>query len=94
MQKAIASNSVRKGRPRTLTSSEEFFLVMYRLRQGFAEIHLAHLFKISQSTVGRIFISWFNFMYLKLGQINIWPSRKVVDESMPEAFKESIPVHG
>ena len=30
-------------------------------------------------------------MYLKLGQINIWPSRRVVDESMPEAFKEKYP---
>ena len=30
-------------------------------------------------------------MYLKLGQINISPSRKVVDESMPETFKEKYP---
>lgn len=30
-------------------------------------------------------------MYLKLGQINIWPSRKVVNESMPEAFKDKYP---
>ena len=87
-QKAAAGNSVKQGGPRTLTPSDEFFLVMYRLRQGFVEMHLAHLFKISQSTVSRIFISWINFMYLKLGQINIWPSKKVVDESMPEAFKE------
>lgn len=91
LQKAAAGNSVKQGRPRTLTPSEEFFLVVCRLRQGFAEIHLAHLFKISQSTVSRIFISWINFMYLKLGQINIWPSRRVVDESMPEAFKEMCP---
>ena len=27
-------------------------------------------------------------MYLKLGQINIWPSRKVVDDCKPEAFKQ------
>ena len=66
-QKAAAVNSVKQGRPRTLTPSDEFFLVMCRLRQGFAEMHLAHLFKISQSTVSRIFISWINFMYLKLG---------------------------
>ena len=91
LQKAAAGNSVKQGRPRTLTPSEEFFLVLCRLRQGFSEIHLAHLFKISQSTVSRIFISWINFMYLKLGQINIWPSRKVVNESMPEAFKEKYP---
>ena len=42
------------GRPRTLHPKEEFFLVMCRLRQGFAERHLGHLFNISQSTVSRI----------------------------------------
>lgn len=62
------------GRPRTLTAKEEFFLVMCRLRQGFAECHLGHLFNISQPTACRIIISWINFMYLKLVQLNIWPS--------------------
>ena len=90
-QTAAAGNSVKQGRLRTLTPSEEFFLVMCRLRQGFAEIHLAHLFQISQSTVSRIFVSWINFMYLNFDQINIWPPRKVVDKSMPEAFKEKYP---
>ena len=42
------------------------------MRQGFAEIQLAHLFKISQSTVSRIFISWINFMYLRHGQISLY----------------------
>lgn len=90
-QKAAVGNLVKQGRPRTLLPLEEFFLAMCRLRQGFAEVHLAHLFKVSQSTVSRIFISWINFMYLKLGQINIWPSRKAVDDSTPEAFKEKYP---
>ena len=90
-QTAAAGNSVKHGRLRTVTPSEEYFLVMCRLRQGFTGIHLAHLFKISQSTVSRIFVSWINFMYLKFDQINIWPSRKVVDKSMPEAFKEKYP---
>ena len=59
------------GRPRTLSLKEEFFLVMCRLSQGFSERHLGHLFNISQSTVSRIIISWINFMYLKLGHLNI-----------------------
>ena len=57
----------KRGRSRTLRPVDEFFAVMCRLRQGFAEDHLAHLFQISVSTVGRIFISWINFMYLRLG---------------------------
>ena len=67
-QNAAVCNSVKQGRPRTLSPLKEFFLTMCRLRQGFAEVHLAHLFKVSQSTVSRIFIYWINFMYLKLAQ--------------------------
>lgn len=77
----------KKGRSRALAPVEEYFLVMCRLRQGFHEDHLAHLYHISLSTVSRIMITWINFMYLKLGTISIWPSRDVVDQTMPEAFK-------
>lgn len=83
-----AATENKKGRSRTLRPIDEFFLVVCRLRQGFAEDHLAHLFQISTSTVSRIFITWINYMYLKLGQINIWPTRKAVDEKMPEDFKK------
>ena len=55
------------GKPRTLNPNEELFLVMCRLRHGYAERHLGHLSKISQATVSRIVISWVNFMYLRLG---------------------------
>ena len=62
-------------------------MVMCRLRQGFSEDHLAQLFNVSASTISRIFITWVNFMFFKFGQINIWPSRKVIDTTMPESFK-------
>lgn len=32
-------------------------------------------------------MTWINFMYLRLGVINIWPSREVVDTTLPENFK-------
>ena len=47
----------KKGRPRYLRPIDELFAVMCRLRQGFAEEHLAHLFQVSLSTVSRIFIT-------------------------------------
>lgn len=61
---------------------------MCRLRQGFAEEHLAHLFQVSVSTVRWISITWINFMYSKLGQINIWPTGGKVNETMPEDFQQ------
>lgn len=91
--KEVAGNAkpVKQGRPRSLKPVDEFFLTLCRLRQGFAELHLAHLFNVSQPTVSRIFISWINYMYLKLGHINIWPSRELVDETMPQDFKAKYP---
>ena len=41
----------KRGRSRTLRPIDEYFLVLCRLRQGFREGHLAHLFQISTSTV-------------------------------------------
>ena len=79
------------GRPRTLNSKEEFFSVMCWLRQGFAERHLRHLYNVSQSTVSWIVISWVNFMYLWFGQLNIWPCRKVMDDTMPQDFQSKYP---
>ena len=63
---------------------------MCRLRQGLPEEHLAHLFNVSVTTVSRVFITWLNFMYLRLGQINIWPSRTAIDKTIPEDFKKKI----
>ena len=84
----VAANGSKKGRSRSLRPIDEYFHVMCRLRQGFPEEHLSHLFDISTSTVSRIFISWINFMYLRLGQLNIWPTRQVINETMPEDFKQ------
>lgn len=77
-----------KGRKRSLEAREEFFLVLCRLRRGFAEKHLAHLFHISQSTVRRIFLSWINYLYLKFGQVSIWANKEAVTATMPDSFKD------
>jgi len=81
----------KRGRSRTLKLEDELFLVICRLRQEFHEQHLAFLFGISQSTISRIFISWINFMYLRYGTINIWPTRDKIDKTMPEDFKAKYP---
>jgi len=84
-------NSGKPGKPRALKPKEEFFLTLCRLRQGFAEEHISHLYGIHQSTVSRIVSSWINFMFLKFSKISIWPSRELVDKHMPEAFREKYP---
>lgn len=81
----------KQGRRRKLKPFQEFFMVMCRLRRGFALQHLSHLFGVATSTVSRIFTAWVNFMYLKFAQINIWPSREVITTTMPEVFKDKHP---
>lgn len=83
--------AAKKGRRRKLKPQDEFFIVLCRLRRGFSEKHLAHLYGVAQSTVSRIFVPWINYMYLKFGQISIWPSKEIVQATMPADFKEKFP---
>lgn len=75
---------------RTPTKTQIIFWLC-RLRRGFSECHLAHLYGVAQSTIRRLFVPSFNFMYLKFGQVCIWPSNSVVQTTMPADFKEKFP---
>ena len=74
-----------------LSPRDQLFLTLCRLRQGFPEDHLAHLFKVSQATVSRYCLSMINYMYLRLGGVNMWPSRAQVDKRMPLSFQDKFP---
>ena len=81
----------KRGRRRKLKPLDEFFIVVFRLRRGFSEKHLAHLYGVAESTVSRICGPWINYMYLKFGQICILPSKEVVQAAMRADFKEKFP---
>eukprot|EP00118_Oscarella_pearsei_P023006 m.270809 g.270809 ORF g.270809 m.270809 type:complete len:92 (+) comp40544_c2_seq26:1164-1439(+) len=67
------------------------FLTLARLRLGLREEDLAYRFDISPSTVSRIFITWINLVYLRLGSLRIWPSRQEIKEKAPASFREKYP---
>lgn len=81
-----------KGAPRILSPINEFLLVLCRLRLHLLEEDLAFRFKISQSSVSRIFITWINLLYCKFKEVDIWPSREQVDYYMPIKFQEQYPM--
>ncbi|XP_062585854.1 uncharacterized protein LOC134247520 [Saccostrea cucullata] len=69
-----------------LSPQDQLFLVMMKLRQAKEDIELSYLFQVSESTVSNIIGTWINFMYYQLKELNIWPSRSVIDEYMPDDF--------
>ncbi|CAN7939034.1 unnamed protein product, partial [Ixodes hexagonus] len=80
-----------RGRPPSLSTKNQLFLVLVRLRLGLLQQDLAHRFNIHQSNVSRLFTTWINFMYLRLSELPLWPSRAVIDKNMPESFKQKYP---
>jgi hypothetical protein len=74
-----------------LTLQDQLFLTLIKLRCAKEDIELSLLFQISQSTVSTIFNTWVNFLHFQLNDLNIWPSRQVVDECMPSDFHKKFP---
>ena len=52
---------------------------------------LSYRFNISRSTVSSIIITWANFLYVRLGALNIWQDREGIQSSMPDNFKDKYP---
>lgn len=69
------------------------FLTIMKLRQCKEDIELSLLFGISESTVSRIIVTWINFMYFQLKELEptMWASREVISEHMPSDFKKKFP---
>ena len=85
------SSSKTRGRSRMLNVEEEFFMVLVRLRCAFPIEDLAIRFNISSSTTSRILITWYDFLHIKFRSIPIWPTKKLVNETMPSCFKDVYP---
>ena len=79
------------GRPASLSQVDELFLMLVRLRLNLKEQDIANRFEISVSSVSRIFTTWINYCYLRLGSLPCWPDRTTIQNTMPAAFKELYP---
>ena len=72
----------------TLALKDEFLLVLMKLRLRLTNLNLAITFRGSEATVPNIFITWLNFLYIRLGALKVWPHRRVIFDNMPKKFKE------
>lgn len=74
-----------------LSTEDQFFLTLMKLRQNKYNYELGMYFNISQSTVSNIFITWVNFIYQLWIKIDIWPRKDLVQYYMPRIFKNYDP---
>ncbi|XP_065195428.1 uncharacterized protein LOC135827887 [Sycon ciliatum] len=80
-----------RGRRRALVYEDELLLTLVKLRHAFPESDLALRFGIDQSTVSRIFSTYIRCMYFSMKEVDIWPSRALIDRYMPDVFKDKYP---
>ena len=77
------------GRKRSLQISEEFVLVLMRLKLGLTERHLADIFSVTKSTVSRVYITWIHFLALTFKESLLrWPSKEEVRVHLPSSFSK------
>ena len=81
----------RRSEIHSLTKEDCLFLTLCRLRQNFGLKDLCVRFGISPQAAGSIFNAWTNLMFLKFGQLSIWPHRDIIINSMPAAYKNEFP---
>ena len=83
---SFLSESVSHTHRNCLTTFQEFFLTMMRLRLNLPFQDLAYRFNISKSTVSRIFEKWINVMATALKFLIKWPNREELQKTMPTDF--------
>jgi len=83
--------NVKIGRPRTLSTLQEFVMVLVRLRLGLFERDLAHRFCIAECTVSIIVRTWLRFLKAEFEPLIKLPPRDIIHLHSPKAFKELFP---
>ena len=83
--------SVNDDRRYSLGVEDEFLLVLMKLGLGSSNVDLSVRFHVSEATVSKLFTTWINYLYVRLGNLKIWPHRNVIIANMPSNFKEKYP---
>lgn len=82
-----------KGRTdiKKLLQEDCLFLTLIRLRHNFGLKDIAMRFDLTVQSASSIFNTWVDHIYLKFGQLSIWPHRDTIIENMPKDFKSDFP---
>lgn len=70
---------------------DQMFMFLNKLRLGSRDEELADKFNVSPDAVHTNTITWANLLYAILGAQPLWPSRQLVQQFMPSAFRQLYP---
>lgn len=73
------------------SASNQFFLMLVKLKLNPRMLDLARRFGVSKSLVSRYFITWVCFVYQHLKEIDWTPTAEQVAATLPCAFQEKYP---
>ena len=76
---------------RALTVENEFFLVLCPLKGGLLEEDLSARFGVCQSVVSQIVNTWIKFIFFRFKELDVFPSREIVQLHLPECFRKKYP---
>lgn len=74
-----------------LHPKDQLLLTLMKLRQAKDDLELAFLFGLRRTAVSSLTLTWIKFLYFQLKEININPSKQVVQQHMPKDFKKQFP---
>ncbi|XP_062614463.1 uncharacterized protein LOC134276200 isoform X1 [Saccostrea cucullata] len=76
-----------------LDPKDQLFLILMKLRQAKEDIELSLFFGISESTVSKLVVTWINFLYYQLKELedSFWVSMDVIKQHMPADFSKKFP---
>lgn len=79
------------GRPRVLSTFEEFILVLMRIRLGLFEKDLSHRFSVCPMTVSRVVKAWIRFLRCEFEPLIRIPTADKISVHMPPVFRHFYP---
>lgn len=74
-----------------LTLQDELIVVLMKLRLNCAFQDLAFRWRVSPSTISRMFYKWINIMEERMKFLIMWPKQEILKHNMPQVFKDSFP---
>ena len=77
---------------RKLTSLNQFFLMMIKLKLNLCNKDLGYRFGISKSLVSRYICTWICFLYQHLKEIDWTQSPQQVSETLPQSLHDKYPI--